>query len=341
VRALFIGKGKARTAWYRCYLPAIYMGADWSGLEGTPPNEVHVTGQVGDNTQRPNMFDYDVVVIQQPANEQWLDHIKKLRAADVKVLVEIDDYVHGIPKKKDHDFREHFTPEYLRGMERCMRAADGLIVSTDYLAKRYRQFNDQVWVCHNSLDVARYRLTRPSRPTVNIGWAGATAHAEAVMPWLQAVANVMFRCENTCFVSIGQPFAEPFKEHFADRAISIPFTMLETYPAAMTMFDIALAPAGRGLFYRGKSDLRWLEAGALGIPVIGSPKVYPLIEHGVTGFHASSAEEVEDLLLDLVRDEEKRTRVGESVKRYVLEERSMERGVEQWQRALGEVVGRS
>jgi glycosyltransferase involved in cell wall biosynthesis len=161
------------------------------------------------------------------------------------------------------------------------------------------------------------------------------------MPWLQAVANVMFRCENTCFVSIGQPFAEPFKEHFADRAISIPFTMLETYPAAMTMFDIALAPAGRGLFYRGKSDLRWLEAGALGIPVIGSPKVYPLIEHGVTGFHASSAEEVEDLLLDLVRDEEKRTRVGESVQRYVLEERSMERGVEQWQRALGEVVGRS
>lgn len=339
MRALFVGKGKARTAWYRCYLPAIFMGADWSGLEGEPPNEVHVTGQVRDSTQRPNLFDYEVVVLQQPASEAWLDTIKKLRASGTKVLLDVDDYVHGIARKGDHDFRQHFDAAYLKGFERCMRAADGLIVSTAYLKKRYRKFNDQVWVCENGLDTARYRLTRPPRPTVNIGWAGATAHRDAILPWLQKVAEVMHYRDNTTFVSIGQPFAQAFHEHFGEeRAISIPFTMLETYPAAMTMFDVALAPAGRGTFYRGKSDLRWLEASALGIPVIASPKVYPHIEHGVNGFHAESPDDVEGLLLHLVDDEETRTRVGESARQYVIEERSMPVAVKQWERVLAEVV---
>ena len=35
----------------------------------------------------------------------------------------------------------------------------------------------------------------------------------------------------------------------------------DVYPATrMTLMDIALAPAGKSNFFRGKSDLRWLEA---------------------------------------------------------------------------------
>jgi hypothetical protein len=64
----------------------------------------------------------------------------------------------------------------------------------------------------------------------------------------------------------------------------------------MTMIDVALAPAGKTGFHRAKSDLRWLEAGALGIPVIASPELYHDIEHGVTGSHARNAPEAKAIL---------------------------------------------
>ena len=51
----------------------------------------------------------------------------------------------------------------------------------------------------------------------------------------------------------------------------------------MSTFDVALAPSGNNNLFRGKSDLRWLEASALGIPVVGDPAVYPEIEDGITG----------------------------------------------------------
>ena len=116
--------------------------------------------------------------------------------------------------------------------------------------------------------------------------------------------------------------------------MSIPFTSLDTYPASMALYDIALAPAGDSSFYRGKSDLRWLEASAIGLPLIADPVVYPDIEHGVTGFHASTPAEMGEILRELVADEPLRKRVGAAAKQYVTEHRSAQVSAEQWTSVL-------
>lgn len=338
-RVLFIGQGASPLAWYRCFMPGLFMGADWVGCIGEPPRMYFKTGRVKGATQRPNFADYDVVVLQQVRGEAWRKAIREMQEKGIKVVYEIDDYVHAIHKMGWHDFRDNFKKEDLPLIDRCMRAADALIVSTDYLAKRYASLNEHVHVCQNGIDVGRYKLTRPSRPTVNIGWAGGTGHREGVRPWLNQAAWVMSRHEQTCFVSIGQPFATAFVPHFGEaRCISIPWAQIEVYPAAMTMFDVALAPAGKGLFFKGKSDLRWVEAGALGIPTIADPDVYPNIVHGETGFHAATPEDVGRLLEELVLDADLRTRVGENAKRVVLETRDMRVMVRQWERALAAVL---
>jgi hypothetical protein len=116
------------------------------------------------------------------------------------------------------------------------------------------------------------------------------------------------------------------------------FTSLDTYPASMALYDIALAPAGDSSFYRGKSDLRWLEASAIGLPLIADPVVYPDIEHGVTGFHASTPAEMGEILRELVADEPLRKRVGAAAKQYVTEHRSAKVSAEQWATVLREVA---
>src|SRR5262249_3055531 len=142
--------------------------------------------------------------------------------------------------------------------------------------------------------------------------------------------------------TIGARVADELQEEFgAERVLTLPFAPFETYPAAMTLFDIALAPAGRSNFFRGKSDLRWLEASTLATPVVADPLVYPEIEHGVTGLHASTPDEVREHLSALVTDAGLRARIGDAAHNYVREHRTIQTTSNDWAVALQAVAGGS
>ncbi|MGH2942568.1 MAG: glycosyltransferase family protein, partial [Solirubrobacteraceae bacterium] len=324
MNVLFVGIGTSAPCWYRCALPARALGGDWVGVREEPPALTFHTGEAGRPLRGIEDFaSYDVVVLQQPRGTAWLGAIRGLQAAGVRVLFEIDDYAHGVRKAKAHAHADKFDKKLLAAMELTMRACDGIICSTDYIAARYRAFNANVWVCQNGIDLGRYALTRRERELVTIGWAGGTAHRPALLPWLHELLRVMDERPQTRFMSVGVPgYASPFQERFgAERAIGLPWAQLEAYPAAMSSFDIALAPSTNNSFFRGKSDLRWLEASALGIAVVGDPEVYPDIEDGVTGLAAASAEEAEAAILRLVDDAEELRRLGEAARAHVTEHR--------------------
>jgi glycosyltransferase involved in cell wall biosynthesis len=338
---LFMGIGKSPVLHYRCLLPAHTLGADWVGIRGTPPNVQVMTGLVKGNTALPRYDDYKLVILQQVAGLAWLKHIRDLQGRGIKVLWECDDYLHGVAKQKGHDYGKFYTKKRLTDYENCMRVCDGLICSTEYIGRRYAKFNPNVYVCKNGLDTARYALTRPERSTTNIVWAGATGHINAVVPWLNAILPVMRDHPETCFVSIGQPgLAQPINELLGpDRAIGVPFAPLEAYPAAMCLGDIALAPAGNSGWYRGKSDLRWLEAGALGIPIVADPVVYPEITDGVNGYQAVSPQVAADIVRMLIEDPEQRDKVGAAAREYVHKERSIDVAAQQWMEVASAVMG--
>jgi glycosyltransferase involved in cell wall biosynthesis len=318
--------------YYRCLLPAVGLGCDYAGVAGDPPDLIFSTGIVKGQSVLPVLDEYKVVIVQQPAGEAWLAEIRRLQDLGIAVLFEIDDDLFSIRAQPDHDYREHFDLARLAEYEVCLRQCDGLIVSTPYLAERYRSFNKRAWVCPNGIDPGRYAYTRPKRERLSIGWSGATGHRDAALPWLQAVASVMTVRENVCFVSIGQPFAEAFKQHFPEeRCLSVPWTAIETYPAAMTLFDIAIGPAAKTGFARGKSPLRYFEAGILGIPLVGHPYVYgKAIMDGVTGMLASTPQKVVAKLLMLVDNDDLRTTIGQNAKADVLANHTYQRTCQSW-----------
>lgn len=342
----FVGLGSSAVCYYRVMLPAMRLGCDWTGVVGKPPQLMYLTGLVRTEggifeSKLPDLTEYKVVVLQQPNDPAWFGEIDRLQKKGTKVLFEVDDYLHGIRKVQGHDFAEHFGKDMLQRAEVLMKMSDGIICSTPFIAKRYRKFGD-TYVCRNGLDLERYALTRPKRPTINIGWAGATGHREGMAKWIQAVHQVMTEREDTCFISVGRPFAGGLGKIFGEeRCLSIPFAAIEQYPAAMTMFDIALAPAGKGGFFRGKSDLRWMEAGALAVPTIADPMVYDRIEPGVNGFHADDPRECLEILRRLVGDAELRTIVGEAAQGFVRENCSIEVTAGQWADVFEQVTSES
>ena len=337
-RTLFIGISNGAVTWYRSALPATVLGCDWVGVRGEPSRYEIRSGNVASGFTFADVPGYDVVIVQQVCGREWLKAIRGWQAAGVTVLYEIDDWLHGVRRVERHAHADRLDRATVETYELCMRAADGVICSTHWLARRYRTVNPRTWTCRNGIDLLRYRYTRPAREHVGIGWAGGTGHQSSAKPWVAEVGKVMREHPDTTFVSVGQPFAKWLEREFGDRTLAIPFTALEVYPAAMTHFDIALAPAGKGDYFKGKSDLRWLEASALSMPCIADPDVYPEIEHGVTGFHASTPAEAGAILRELVADADLRERVGRAAHEYVIEHRAIEVAAQSWAEVLREVA---
>jgi glycosyltransferase involved in cell wall biosynthesis len=349
-RVIFIGVSSTPICYYRALLPATAMGADWIGVEGHPPALRIDTGLVKGETRKPNLLggDYDVIVMQEVFGEHWLKLIHDAQARGIRVVYEINDYLHGIPSLRDHHFAKYFTPERIEGIEQCMEAADAVTVTTKWLKKKYQKFAKRIYVCPNGIDINRYELEPPPKldgEGVTFGWAGATGHFEALVPWLQQVIYVMDLTEQANFATIGQPITQiefegeegefwSFEDKFGKRAMSVPFCAIEQYPAAMTLLDVALAPAGNTRFHRGKSDLRWVEASALGIPVIASSLLYPEIQNGVTGLIASRPEQVMEYMLMLAGAPETRKEIGEAARTHVREYRTIQALLPKWERAL-------
>jgi glycosyltransferase involved in cell wall biosynthesis len=100
---------------------------------------------------------------------------------------------------------------------------------------------------------------------------------------------------------------------------------------------VAIAPSAENNLFRGKSDLRWLEASALKLPLVAHPDVYPEIEDGVTGVHARTPAEVEAALLRLIDDAAMRERIGTAAYAHVAEHRRADVTAEDWRAVLAGV----
>lgn len=327
---LFVGRGKGVVSWYRTGSPSFAIGSDWVGVAGVPPNLALVTLLKRGGFEIPKFDDYKIVVLQQVAGKEWANEIVRLRKKGVKVLYEIDDYIHGVSKIEGHAAQKIYTKKILAEHELCMRMCTGIICSTSWLAQKYKKYNANIFVCENAIERPRYeQLNLPDRPTFNIGWAGGEGHWQSVAKWVPALDQILKEYSNVRFVAIGLPVAN-YLQH-TNQAVNLPIVTIENFPGALCNFDIAIGPSTTSNFFAAKSDLRHLETGALGIPLVGDPFVYKKIIDGETGMLAENSADAYDAIKTLIDNPDRREEISYNVKDYVYENRSMEvKGSQQW-----------
>ncbi|MDA0158908.1 glycosyltransferase [Solirubrobacter ginsenosidimutans] len=316
LRALFVGTAGPGSLYHRIVLPATALGSDWCTAQSAWQfGPGFVRGRPGE----PSPADYDTVVLQMPSTPDWLDAIGQLRRRGTRVFYEVDWNLH-----------EHVDDvPALRGIETLMRACDGVLCATAFLRERYAAFNANVHVCENGLDPRGYALAKPARDTVTIGWAGTTMAIEDIAGSVTAIAELMRARPHVQFASLGQPVADLAANLVgADRCTGLPMVLVEQYPAALAAFDIVFEPPTVSPRRRGRSQLRWLEASALGTPLVADPETYP------NAVPARDVDELAHQLLRLVDDAPLRTQIGETARRTVLAEHGMSAAAASWTRAL-------
>lgn len=209
----------------------------------------------------------DSLIVQRryaPSFHSWIERAGKM--PDMFKVFELDDYILNLPMK--HYNRVNFSQEISGLLRKSLSYFDRFVVSTPPLAESLASFHPNIQVVLNRLPVnwwGNLHSLRGQGRKPRVGWAGGSSHQgdlEMIADVVKALANEV----EWVFMGMCPEKLRPYVyEHHGGVDISL-------YPAALAALnlDLALAPVEDNIFNVCKSNLRLMEYGACGIPVICS-----------------------------------------------------------------------
>lgn len=258
-------------------------------------------------------------------------HYKELNP-DVLRIYSLDDLVTDIPA--DNPTGLNLPPQVLAerlriGASACQRG----IVSTEPLAALLRPHIADVFVVPNMLERSRWGTLASSRRNgkrPRVGWAGAQQHAGDLRFILEVVAAT-HREVDWIFFGMLPEGAERLIAEFH------PYVRdFDAYPAKLATLDLdlAIAPLAVHPFNEAKSNLRLLEYGILGWPVICTD-IFPYRTNNppVTRL-ANDAQTWIATIRQKIADREALTREGDALRLWVLDNYILEDHLDRWLDAL-------
>lgn len=255
---------------------------------------------------------FDIIIVQRDCLDfrmaKFLIEYKNIHGT--KLIYEIDDDLLGIDENHP-DYSEFILKKKV--IEYLLTNADYVTVSTNVLKQKFSKFNKDIVVMRNCLNEL---LNKPfscnkNNNIIKIGYMGTFTHKNDIKIIEKAISNVQcYFSDNfgkkVIFEIIGITNDVP---SFAN-SIKIP-NDCKSYPKFITWiwdvidWDIALAPLEDNDINSSKSEIKFLEYSAMGIPGIFSNigAYSEVIQDGVTGLIVNNCtEEWESALIKLIED---------------------------------------
>lgn len=287
----------------------------------------------------------DVVVMSAIHTPAGLTVMQGLRECYGKpVVVEMDDNVLSVPTYNAAATSYGPNTEIRKMAVAQIREADALIVSTPYLKEIYSEFNDNIYVMPNSIDFETWGKAQmgKNKGKITIGWMGGGTHNDDLALVLPAIKTLTEKYPNVEFYFLHG--ASPEVRKLKGVRINNKWERIDKYHKyiAKAGFDIGLAPLVDNAFNRAKSNLRWLEYSALGIPCVASNVGHfaETIRNGVDGLLCDTPEDFAKNLEALIVDKSKRRALGQAAKARVFEDFNIDKTSVKYGEALKEIVSR-
>ncbi len=289
----------------------------------------------------------DVIVIQRlfphPVTQEV---VERLLAARLPVVYELDDLLTELPAASPHfATSEACRPHVLE----AIRRADLVTVSTPALKQEYAALNSNIRVLPNSVE-ARLFQRLPHHPRrrasgpVTIAYTGTATHLEDLSMIERTLCRVHER--------YGDRVRFLFMGCATETLAALPGVQLvaaemdyRRYAVrlAASQIDLAVIPLRDNRFNRCKSNIKWLEYGACGIPgVFSDLRPYrDSITHGATGVLVGEDQDAWlEAISRLVDDPAQRESIASRAHAEVLERYSLEANADLYRQTYEEVAGR-
>jgi glycosyltransferase involved in cell wall biosynthesis len=290
----------------------------------------------------------DVIVFHRPNDDRSLAIATKLREQGKKIVMDNDDTYKNLGGLALGKFFEKIDT----AVDNFARYADLVTCSTEYLAQEYRKLNPNVVVLPNCVDPDDW----PEEPQRNggekvrigiVGSVGLNSDVTHVRPVIKKLAErddvqlVLFALPKRDASTMEHVQKLYEKEYAYWDSLNIewqPFVSMKDYIETLDnlQLDILMIPRSDDYFNRCKSNLKFLEASMLEIPVVAqgwedhqSPyQVDPEDEAHMSVVVDNS--KWEDTLERLIQDKEWRRQVGEKARKYVTNKYAISKNIHLW-----------
>ena len=325
MKILFIGNSTEGTLKQRCIMPCKYLdNADYSPeiniMTMQCKTYVNIFGTM--KMQVKDMTSYDVIVLQFAWDDDLVFLISRLIKLGIKVVIDLDDdYFNSNPY-----YPIDYSDGRMDNLIKSISMADLVTVTTDSLAETYGKYNNNIIILPNMIDIDEFDLNKKLPFAFVVGWYSSGIRFEEfrsiVEGWIP---------ENVSLYLAGSKIFENFKHEF--KVVRDRFSPAEL-PDVLSHISIGLIPLSLCKFNDGKSDLKYLEYGAMGIPAIASPTepYRKLIKHGVNGFVAKHGRQWTKYIYELINDNDLRIAMGKAA-RLVSESRDIKNNIYKWKEA--------
>lgn len=240
-----------------------------------------------------------------------------LKQMGFKMVMDLDDSLH-IPQ--GHMLEDLFETRIREELKWFLERADLVTTTTPALQRELSQYNDNVHVVPNGLpyDEGQFIYTHDRYSKSPIVWAGSETHKHdlATLPHFGKQLTLCgFRRDTEQLSSL--QWTE-IREDIQPDCIYEGIRPYETYMQAYDGHQVVIAPLVDNPFNNAKSNLKILEAGAKGLPLICSPREnYYTEEFKDLLFFADSLSEWKDTVEYLVESPDLCVEKGMALAKYV------------------------
>lgn len=277
----------------------------------------------------------DTVVFQNAISDKEMDLIRMYKnfMPQTQIIFLLDDLLHDLPEKSSQ--YKPLKAAYRDARSRLRRAlsyCDRLIVSTEPLRELCQDMIDDIEIVPNRLEAEKWLSQtsyRNQSDKPRVGWAGAQQHQGD----LELIAEVVKEtAEEVDWIFFGM-CPDDIKPYIAEEHRFVP---IEDYPAKLASLnlDLAIAPLEQHDFNRAKSNLRLLEYGAMGWPVICSD-IYPYQTNDAPVIRVQNEKtEWVSAIRQILADPDALEKSGHELRQWVREHYILEDHLNEWLEAL-------
>jgi glycosyltransferase involved in cell wall biosynthesis len=257
---------------------------------------------------------YDLVYVLKGAFPYGPPIIEQLlRTSNVPVIFDFDDAIHIHKKSVSHRFLDYLKST--RRVGQVAALASRVVVPNEYLADFAREFNSAVTVVPEAENTDRLipRQAHKNGSKIVIGWVGSSSTAKYLTLIEGALQTVCDRFSNVVLRVIGGKFeSEGVRTELVD-------WKFEREVQQFHDLDIGIMPLPLEEWSKGKSGCKLRQYMAAGVPGVGTAIGYnlELVEHGRTGFLATTQDEWVECLSHLIERPELRSAIADAARRDV------------------------
>ncbi len=277
----------------------------------------------------------DTIVFQAAIDNMQKDLAKDLdtNLPGIFKICSMDDLLTEVPEKSSvyKSQKRHFRDVRSR-MREVLSYCDRLVVSTQPLADAYADMINDIKVVPNRLPRELWTHLKSHRGTSDkprVGWVGAGQHygdLEIIFDVIKQTAKEV----DWVFMGMCPDEIKPFVKEFHD------FVSIDIYPESMAKLnlDLAVAPLEIHNFNQAKSNLRLLEYGVMGWPVVCTD-IYPYQTNNAPVTRVlNNTESWLEAIHSHLNDPDASTVAGKQLRKWVLQNYILEDHLDDWQESF-------